>query len=115
MSYTKREWATGNVVGAVDLNRIENGIEDSRGILVVNAVYDSENDSYTLDKTWQEIYDAFPFVIEYQNALGMEGKSNIISVGTNSSDYIVETGLSFITNSASGYPTSLSNSGGEIL
>lgn len=28
MSYTKREWATGNVVGAVDLNRIENGIAD---------------------------------------------------------------------------------------
>ena len=29
MSYTKREWATGNVVGAVDLNRIENGIADA--------------------------------------------------------------------------------------
>ena len=26
MSYNKRTWATGNVVGAVDLNRIENGI-----------------------------------------------------------------------------------------
>lgn len=26
MSYTKREWATGNVVGAVDLNRIEDRI-----------------------------------------------------------------------------------------
>lgn len=26
MSYTKREWATGNVVGAVDLNRMEQGI-----------------------------------------------------------------------------------------
>lgn len=28
MSYNKRTWATGNVVGAVDLNRIENGIAD---------------------------------------------------------------------------------------
>jgi hypothetical protein len=102
MSYTKREWATGNVVGAVDLNRMEQGIEDSRGILVVNSVYDSENDSDTLDKTWQEIYDAFPFVIVNEASF----KSNIIRVGINNGDYIVETGLSFITNSASGYPTS---------
>lgn len=28
MAYNKRTWATGNVVGAVDLNRIENGIAD---------------------------------------------------------------------------------------
>ena len=56
MSYTKREWATGNVVGAVDLNRIENGIEDA-GSGQVLVVTDTEG---TLDKTWQEIYDAFP-------------------------------------------------------
>lgn len=116
MSYNKHIWATGNVVGAVDLNRMEQGIEDSRGILVVNSVYDSENDSYTLDKTWQEIYDAFPFVIVYNNEDGAESKDNIISVRINSGDYIVDAGLSFfITNSASGYPTSLSNSGGEIF
>ena len=109
MSYTKREWATGNVVGAVDLNRMEQGIEDSRGVLVVNSVYDSENDSYTLDKTWQEIYDAFPFVIECVNANEASFKQNILNVGIDNGVYIVEAGLSFTTNSASGYPST----GGE--
>lgn len=31
MSYNKRTWANGNVVGAVDLNRMEQGIEDASG------------------------------------------------------------------------------------
>jgi len=112
MSYNKRTWATGNVVGAVDLNRMEQGIEDSRGILVVNSVYDSENDSYTLDKTWQEINDAFPFVIEYYNGNGREGKYIINSVGIKNNIYWVEGFDSYNTASASGYPTTLLNSGG---
>lgn len=29
MAYNKRTWANGNVVGAVDLNRMEQGIEDA--------------------------------------------------------------------------------------
>ena len=107
MSYNKRTWATGNVVGAVDLNRMEQGIEDSRGVLVVNLVYNENDESYTLDKTWQEIYDAFPFVIVYRNENGIEDKSNIVSVGIDNDDYIVEAGRSFITNSASGYPTTI--------
>ena len=65
MSYTKREWATGNVVGAVDLNRMEEGIEDA-GSGQVLVVTDTDG---TLDKTWQEIYDAFPNVyIIYGNS-----------------------------------------------
>lgn len=31
MSYNKRTWANGNVVGAVDLNRMEQGVEDAFG------------------------------------------------------------------------------------
>lgn len=124
MSYTKREWATGNVVGAVDLNRMEQGIEDSRGVLVVNSVYDSENDSYTLDKTWQEIYDAFPFVIECTNIDGASFKNNIFNVGIDNGSYVVAAGLeSFATNSTSGYPSTASETfplepnpgGGTIL
>ena len=61
MSYNKHTWATGNVVGAVDLNRMEQGIEDSGNILIVEATFDG-NITYTLNKTWQEIYDAFPNV-----------------------------------------------------
>lgn len=104
MSYTKREWATGNVVGAVDLNRMEEGIEDSRGILVVNRVYDSVNDSYALDKTWQEIYDAFPFVIEYYNDNEIDVKGNFSSIGVEYNVYTVIGSESYTTSSASGYP-----------
>lgn len=111
MSYNKRTWANGNVIGAVDLNRIEQGIEDSRGVLVVNSVYDSVNDSYTLDKTWQEIYDAFPFVIEYYSENGIEGKRNIASVGIDSGIYSVDGFTLYGTTSTSGYPTTPANSG----
>ena len=117
MSYTKREWATGNVVGAVDLNRMEQGIEDagssgSGEVLVVNSVYNESDNSYTLNKTWQEIYDAFPFVIEYTNENGAENKNIIHQVGNNNGIYFVSSIDSYETTSASGYPTSLSDSGG---
>ena len=105
MSYTKREWATGNVVGAVDLNRMEQGIEDSRGVLVVNSVYDSNTETYTLDKTWQEIYDAFPFVIEYYNVHETNGKMNIFSVRIEDNVYVVGGFEDYRTSSANGYPT----------
>ena len=105
MSYTKREWATGNVVGAVDLNRMEQGIEDSRGVLVVNAVYDSVNDSVTLDKTWQEIYDAFPFVIEYTNDDEIEAKAFFIAIANQGGLYTVGGTRMYSASSASDYPT----------
>lgn len=106
MSYIKREWATGNVVGAVDLNRMEQGIEDSRGILVVNSVYNESDNSFTLNKTWQEIYDAFPFVIEYCNANGAEVRYIIGNIGITDNDYIVYGSQMFSIDSANGYPTS---------
>ncbi len=120
MSYTKREWATGNVVGAVDLNRMEQGIEDSRGILVVNSVYNSENDSYTLDKTWQEIYDAFPFVIEHYNKDGVEGKASFGRIFNEKDVYTVEGSKIYRASSASGYPntyleTFINPGDGEIV
>ena len=114
MSYTKREWATGNVVGAVDLNRMEQGIEDagSGQILVVNSIYDSENDSYTLDKTWQEIYDAYPLTVEYFNNNGFTGKGFFNSVGNDNNTYAVLGHETYITSSSTGYPTTSTNSGG---
>lgn len=115
MSYNKRTWANGNVVGAVDLNRMEQGIKDSRGILVVNRVYDSVNDSYTLDKTWQEIYDAFPFVIEYYNENGVESKSIIHQVGNNDGIYFINGMDPYETISTSGYPTTSNGGGGTVI
>ena len=115
MSYTKREWATGNVVGAVDLNRMEQGIEDagSGQVLVVNSIYDSNDDLYTLDKTWQEIYDAFPLVVEYTNENGIDAKVNIYRVGVENNVYLVGGTYQYATSSASGYPTTAYSGSGS--
>ena len=57
MSYTKQTWETGDIITAEKLNHMEDGIsEGGGGVLVVHDV------DGTLDKTWQEIYDA-PFAI----------------------------------------------------
>lgn len=63
MSYNKHTWATGNVVGAVDLNRMEQGIEDASSggaePLIVNYDHrDTETMIVYYDKSWQEVYDA---------------------------------------------------------
>lgn len=102
MSYTKREWATGNVVGAVDLNRMEQGIEDagSSGSGEVLVVTETKG---ILDKTWQEIYDAFPNCYILAN-----GKHIITEVSDG--DYHIRfangSGFKYLAaTSADGYPT----------
>ena len=64
MSYTKREWATGNVVGAVDLNRMEQGIEDASGggaePLIIAPTEVLYNGTLTIfNKTGGEVMEAF--------------------------------------------------------
>ena len=54
MSYTPNVWQAGDVVTPVKLNHIEEGIANS--VLVVHDA--SIAGVPTLDKTWQEIYDA---------------------------------------------------------
>ena len=61
--YTAREWSNGDIVTAVNLNQIENGIEEasgsgSGGIFICTASVD-ENDNLVLDKTFGEIKEAF--------------------------------------------------------
>lgn len=59
--YTAREWSNGDIVTAVNLNQIENGIEEaggSGGIFICTASVD-ENDNVVLDKTFGEIKEAF--------------------------------------------------------
>ena len=88
MAYDKYTWQTGEVITQEKLNHMEDGIEDAYelpsvtetdngkvlgvengawsvvngggGVLVVNATKTSSSGStYILDKTWQEIHDAF--------------------------------------------------------
>ena len=55
MAYEPTVWKSGDVVTSAKLNKIEQGIANA-GAMIVH-----DNDG-TLDKTWQEIYDAAPLV-----------------------------------------------------
>lgn len=59
MSYEPTNWKSGDTVTSAKLNKMEQGIANAGGGggLVVHF---SGN---TLDKTWQEIHDAAPFVV----------------------------------------------------
>lgn len=97
--YVAREWSGGDIVTAANLNRIENGIEDagSGQILVVTDT------NGTLDKTWQEIYDAFPNVY----IVGERNKKVIQDIGVSidgTNYYIQCLSGSYEIDSSSGYP-----------
>ena len=66
------------------------------------------DDSYRLDKTWQEIYDAFPNACFEDVQDGLGGKSPILSVHCDVHGYfvIVDTGLStpFLAVEPTDYP-----------
>lgn len=51
MAYIKQNWQDGDIITAEELNHIEDGVAYNRTMTV------NDNDR-TLDKTWQEIYDA---------------------------------------------------------
>ena len=68
MSYSRHNWQCGELISDTKLNNIEDGIEEalaccgSSDILLVTGVWDYEAEYPTcvLDKTWQQIRDAFP-------------------------------------------------------
>ena len=108
MSYTPTEWATGDVVTADKLNKIEEGIAGAVGVLV--ATCDPTTD--TLDKTWSDI-NASPLTVVKIN----EGANNLtmpVMATTNSSEnsfnvfcFYLEAEsftMSFEATSADGYP-----------
>ena len=115
MAYTKNTWADGDVVTSEKLNHMEDGIANSGGgVMVIN---DTDN---TLDKTWQEIYDAMAAntfcVIKYvSQGIGGSGMINyLVTKATN--DEIAGTyrisalfehnaDRIYSTTSATGYPT----------
>lgn len=85
------------------------------GLLEVNASYDVETDAYTLDKTWQEISDAFPnayiSIIGDDHTLLSIASVIIFNTGTDISTYEVRSNdldfhLHFQTDQPDGYPVS---------
>lgn len=78
MAYTKQTWNNGDIITADKLNHMEDGIA-SGGTLIVHITYGSESstDAQVMDKTVQEILDAFPNVVLETD----EGeKSQIVSI-----------------------------------
>lgn len=53
MSYEPTEWKTGDVVTSAKLNKLEQGVADAGGILVLPA----PDNTGALSETWQTIYD----------------------------------------------------------
>ncbi len=123
--YIAREWSNGDIVTASNLNQIENGVEavtEESEFLVVNMTETTESETggktevqlkmadstptYTLDKTWQQIYDAFPKVYIYGQTNGATGKQMIEEVFFADDIYGISiTNASFVTNSSNGYPS----------
>ena len=50
MSYEPTNWKSGDVVTSAKLNKLEQGVASSGGVLVVHT-----DENGVLDKTWQEI------------------------------------------------------------
>lgn len=102
MSYEPHEWVAGETVTPSKLNNIEQGIANGGGALLVETTINND-ETYTCNKTFQEIYDAMnegKVVYIYEN--------NTIQIVfyIDSGDYYFETrnGI-FSASSSSDYPT----------
>lgn len=113
MSYEKQIWVTGDTITADKLNHMEDGISNRLlEVGIITTIEDGE-EIMTLNKTWQEIYDAFPNVYISVVEQNSNVKASIIFVMKNNEQYVV--GLSsfipdniFIAHSTNDYPTSRS-------
>ena len=82
MSYTPTSWSTGDTITAAAMNKIENGIANAGSALVCTAGWNSSLSATALDKTVQEIYDAFvsgtPVYVKYQyGVLGTDYEAHV--------------------------------------
>ena len=101
MAYT---WKDGELITAEKLNNTGNGVL----VVNMNKIEDGDTDTFTLDKTWQEIFDACStrgVVVKYMTASNyfltsieqLQGGSGLYSVFLMKEEYTTE--------SPNGYPT----------
>ena len=106
MSYEKQNWKNGDVITETKLNHMEDGIADS-GVLVVHGTIDGA--TMTLDKTWQEIYDADATLLRYTHPVGGESFAMLLTIYEESDLYkctfTADNAITFTTDSADGYPS----------
>ena len=107
MAYEPTQWKTGDVVTSAKLNKLENAVANGGEILVINV----QND--TLDKTYQEIEDAFVnkmLCVVFSNPIeGVIACDFVIMAGLNEGKYrvdIYEAGsqVTYIADTKDDYP-----------
>lgn len=126
MAYTPTTWECGDAITAAKLNNLEGGVQEAleccgSGTLAIVERTDETTDVATLNKTWQEIYDAMSngvacniFIIEPDEQHAH--RSFVVDVFFNDADsnyqvYAMNYGGGFTTqqtytaDTASGYPT----------
>lgn len=110
MAYTKNTWKTGDIVSSVKLNHMEDGIANSENVFIVGGVsFGDGGIEGTLDKTWQEIYDAMQskiciIVITLENHIVQALITNVgLDPEGNYSVFTVEN-TQFSTDTPNGYP-----------
>lgn len=111
MSYNPTQWSAGDTVTSAKLNKIEQGISDN-GVLEIHATVDEEAGTATLDKTWQEIYNANNSVIIVPAPIGSEQfptRAKVIDIGQDVDYYIVSAFIntlpaSFLATAPNDYP-----------
>ena len=69
MSYEPTNWKAGDTVTSAKLNKLEQGVANSGGSDIVGMTIEEENNTitYTVNKTWQEIWDNNCTLICYES------------------------------------------------
>lgn len=111
MSYTPTNWKSGDVVTSAKLNKLEQGVVNAGGALLV----ETNTQTGDLNKTWAEINAAAPLVWFFSNGGYMPLVVCYSEKGTyyvsfvEYSDTLVY--YDYATNSESGYPAALEDVG----
>lgn len=110
MSYEPTNWQTGDVVTSQKLNKLEQGVADAGGggVLVVSIIW--EDTICTMNKTWQEIWDAAPSVLFMDASEEDKTVYMLYEQYVDQGVYLLDIGagtrtISFQTASSSGYPS----------
>lgn len=143
--YEAHKWKIGEEITSEKLNHIEKGIEEAglpreitdpqdgqtlkydaasgkwvngeggSGKLVVNAT--SEVNTTTLDKTWQEIYDAFPNAVVHSSVIEDDYVTGINQLSIKPNGYLVNMadGTYYSSATPNDYPSyTVSGGGGGV-
>ena len=117
MSYTPHTWQSGETVTAEKLNVLEQGVASGGGGMRVSVITEEDTPqagytTQTMDKTWQQIYDALAagmYVCEIDEVVGEYIAQSMISGvdfdGDNYRVYSDAAGEYLTTSSPNGYPT----------